>query len=193
MGEEWGSKSPFYYFCDLSAELAQSVTEGRRGEFAKFPQFADEKARKNIPDPCAAQTFEKSKLPWNERDQSWHKEILNHYRHLLAVRKEEIVPKLLHEHLHPQPQGTCQPATYDLFGEKALAVAWSMASHSRLMLFANLDDKNLHTASGAKLKEVLSRHNEFMQGRVIFESHKDSLASLASGKMKPWSVVWLFA
>src|SRR5690606_14138336 len=41
MGEEWGAKEPFYFFCDFEPELGRLVREGRRNEFARFPQFSD--------------------------------------------------------------------------------------------------------------------------------------------------------
>ena len=41
MGEEWGAKQPFLFFCDFSGELAEAVRKGRREEFSRFPEFAD--------------------------------------------------------------------------------------------------------------------------------------------------------
>ena len=46
MGEEWGCKTPFFYFCDLGPDLAPLVKEGRRKEFAKFPEFQDPAKRR---------------------------------------------------------------------------------------------------------------------------------------------------
>ena len=39
MGEEFGADQPFPYFCDFEPELAAAVRNGRREEFAKFPEF----------------------------------------------------------------------------------------------------------------------------------------------------------
>ena len=61
MGEEGASTSPFLYFTEHAAELAQAVRDGRRREFAKFSQFSDPKHLDKIPDPNAAVTFERSK------------------------------------------------------------------------------------------------------------------------------------
>ncbi|KGM30195.1 malto-oligosyltrehalose trehalohydrolase, partial [Inquilinus limosus] len=36
MGEEWGSRQPFPFFCDFEGELADTVRRGRREEFAAF-------------------------------------------------------------------------------------------------------------------------------------------------------------
>src|SRR3984893_18314103 len=62
MGAEWGSGRPFLFFCDFEPGLADAVREGRHREFAHFPEFRDEAARQNIPDPALASTFEGSKF-----------------------------------------------------------------------------------------------------------------------------------
>src|SRR5207247_8691574 len=64
MGEEWASVRPVAFFCDFEPGLSESVREGRRREFAHCPEFADEAARKRIPDPTASATFELSRLDW---------------------------------------------------------------------------------------------------------------------------------
>ena len=96
MGEEWGSKTPFLYFCDLGPELAPKVTEGRRGEFAKFPEFSDHKKRDAIPDPSDPHTFENSKLNWTDLAQSKHQHWYHYYQELLRKRRDIIVPLLAH-------------------------------------------------------------------------------------------------
>jgi maltooligosyltrehalose trehalohydrolase len=64
-GEEWGATSPFLYFTDhQDSELGRNVTEGRRREFTAFGWNP-----KEIPDPQAVETFERSKLNWSERDE----------------------------------------------------------------------------------------------------------------------------
>ena len=45
MGEEWGARQPFLFFCDLEPALRDAVREGRRREFERFPAFADPAAR----------------------------------------------------------------------------------------------------------------------------------------------------
>ena len=57
MGEEAGAREPFLYFTDHHDELADAVREGRRSEFAKFPEFSDPAARARIPDPNAPETY----------------------------------------------------------------------------------------------------------------------------------------
>ena len=61
-GEEWAASSPFQYFADHDdPELARAVSEGRRKEFAAFGWKPD-----LIPDPEKLETFQRSKLNWNE-------------------------------------------------------------------------------------------------------------------------------
>lgn len=62
MGQDFGASAPFPYFTDHEPALGAAVTEGRRREFASFRAFADERRRAAIPDPQAADTFERAKL-----------------------------------------------------------------------------------------------------------------------------------
>ncbi len=85
MGQEWAATSPFQYFTDLEPELGRLVTEGRRREFADFPEFAE--APDRIPDPQALATFEASRLRWRERAEPAHAAVLRLYEALLALRR----------------------------------------------------------------------------------------------------------
>ena len=62
--------------------LAEAVRKGRQAEFAPFVANASE-----IPDPQASQTFERSKLDWEERERGEHREIFEWYRQLIALRR----------------------------------------------------------------------------------------------------------
>ena len=49
MGEEWGSKAPFPFFCDFGGDLADAVRKGRRIELAwAYAEYGDE-----VPDALA--------------------------------------------------------------------------------------------------------------------------------------------
>jgi maltooligosyltrehalose trehalohydrolase len=83
-GEEWGARSPFLYFTDhQDPELARAVTEGRRREFAPFGWKSED-----VPDPQARETFECSKLNWNEREIEPHTGLAAWYRQLIQLRRE---------------------------------------------------------------------------------------------------------
>jgi maltooligosyltrehalose trehalohydrolase len=86
MGQEWAATTPFQYFTDLDGWFGRQVTEGRRREFAHFPEFADAQSARLIPDPQALSTFEASRLQWKERDEPGHRAVLELYRTLIALR-----------------------------------------------------------------------------------------------------------
>lgn len=94
MGEEWGSTTPFLYFCDFEGELAEAVRNGRRKEFESFPEFSDPEKQKRIPDPNAASTFLASALDWQDHLKLTHKAWLEHVKSLLTIRREWVVPLL---------------------------------------------------------------------------------------------------
>jgi maltooligosyltrehalose trehalohydrolase len=82
-GEEFAASTPFLYFADHDdPEMAKAVSEGRKREFAAFG-FAD----KEVPDPEARETFERSRLDWQEIDEGGHKQMLEWYRALIRLRR----------------------------------------------------------------------------------------------------------
>ena len=87
-GEEWASSSPFQYFtAHEDVELGRAVSEGRKSEFAAFGwEPAD------VPDPQDAATYERSHLRWDEIEREPHRDMLEWYRALLALRR--AVPSL---------------------------------------------------------------------------------------------------
>ena len=85
MGEEWGSSSPFQFFSSHpEPELARATAEGRKAEFAAHGWDADE-----IPDPQDPLTFQNSKLKWDEVGDADHGRLLDAYRRLIALRRDE--------------------------------------------------------------------------------------------------------
>jgi maltooligosyltrehalose trehalohydrolase len=82
-GEEWAASSPFQYFADHDdPQMARLVREGRKREFAAFGW-----APESIPNPEARETFERSKLKWDETDRGEHAEMLEWYRELIGLRR----------------------------------------------------------------------------------------------------------
>lgn len=129
MGQEWGAPEPFLFFSDLGPDLAPSVAEGRRREFARFPDFASPAMRARIPDPQAAATRDRSGLDWRHASEPAHREWLEVHRTLLRLRAEAILPLLAGE---PVP-GTMWKA----LGDTALEVAWTFPAGT-LRCVANL-------------------------------------------------------
>ncbi|MFO7727384.1 MAG: DUF3459 domain-containing protein, partial [Desulfonatronovibrio sp.] len=82
-GEEWGAASPFLYFtAHEDPELAEAVRQGRRREFSAF-DWPQEK----IPDPQSLDTFERSRLNWEEPQQELHAEILEWHKKIINLRR----------------------------------------------------------------------------------------------------------
>ena len=82
-GEEFAASTPFQYFADHEdPEMAKAVKTGRRGEFAAFGWKPEE-----IPDPEKVETFERSKLKWDEVHEGRHAEMLAWYQRLIELRR----------------------------------------------------------------------------------------------------------
>jgi maltooligosyltrehalose trehalohydrolase len=124
MGEEWGSKVPFPFFCDFKGDLAKAVREGRRREYAwAYATYGDE-----VPDPLSEATFKSAILDWESCEGS---ERLALVRRLLAVRRSEIIPRLA-------------AASFDHAGaidDGMLTAVWRLGGGARLALTANLSDE----------------------------------------------------
>ena len=91
MGQEWAAKTPFLFFTDHHPELGRQVTEGRRHEFAAFPEFNDPATLNDIPDPQCEGSFLRSKLDWEETRLPAHAGVLALYRDCLALRRSRAV------------------------------------------------------------------------------------------------------
>ena len=90
-GEEFGASAPFQYFTHHDEEaLARAVSEGRKREFAAFGW-----APADVPDPQDPETFRRSKLDWQELESGSHREMLQWYRDLIALRRQ--LPELAAE------------------------------------------------------------------------------------------------
>ncbi|HEY4470188.1 MAG TPA: malto-oligosyltrehalose trehalohydrolase [Stellaceae bacterium] len=128
MGEEWASRRPFPFFCDFGPPLDEAVREGRRREFAHYPEFADLEAQRHIPDPNAEATFAAARLDWSEPQEPSRARWLERYRELLSIRHREIVPRL--DRIAPG-------GSFRAFGPAALRVDWRFGDGSRLAVLAN--------------------------------------------------------
>lgn len=85
MGEEWGARTPWPFFCDHDGALAEAVRRGRRAEFAAHGWPADE-----VPDPQSAATFTAAKLDWKEAQDDRGAQLLAWTRSLVALRRDRL-------------------------------------------------------------------------------------------------------
>ncbi|MDN3515036.1 MAG: malto-oligosyltrehalose trehalohydrolase [Candidatus Brocadia sp.] len=127
MGEEYGEDSPFLYFvshCDPA--LIEAVRQGRKKEFSEF------KWQGEPPDPQNRETFLKSKIDWQKRNEGNHKILLAFYKHLITLRKTTpALSTLDKESLHVD----------SLESEKAVFVwRWKASNHVFLIFNFNRTD-----------------------------------------------------
>ncbi|NNH62234.1 malto-oligosyltrehalose trehalohydrolase [Rhizobium laguerreae] len=141
MGEEWGAKEPFPFFCDFDEDLNEKVRKGRREELSRLPGFD----ANDLLDPTAPSTFAAAKLDWSKLTSS---EILDFYRTLLDLRHRRIVPLL--------KGAGAGNAVYRSAGS-ALAVDWSLAQNRRLHLHANLGAEAAPLVSEQDVGETIFR------------------------------------
>ena len=122
MGEEWGSKAPFPFFCDFKGGLAEAVRKGRRDEYAwAYATYGDD-----VPDPLSEATFRSAVLDWEAGGGSG-RERLALVRELLAIRRRHIMPRLAAARF-----GEAHAADNGL-----LTADWRMGDGARLSLLAN--------------------------------------------------------
>jgi maltooligosyltrehalose trehalohydrolase len=128
MGDEWGARRPFPFFCDFTGELAEAVREGRRKEFAE----ATAQPHNEVPDPLAKQTVFRATLDWAAVDRPPHSSRLDLVKCLLTARKAFVVPRLPHL---LTGHGTAK------FDGLVLIARWAFDSGEALSLLANLGGK----------------------------------------------------
>jgi maltooligosyltrehalose trehalohydrolase len=165
MGEESASRTPFLFFTDHGAELADAVRQGRRNEFARFPAFADPAKREQIPDPNAQRTFEAS-VPHGDTVHGPSREAL--YRDLIALRRADIVTRL----------DGVRALDAKAVGPKSVVARWRMGDGSVLTLASNLGD------ASAVIKPL--------RGRRLFATSDDAATAAQSGTLSRYcTCAWL--
>jgi malto-oligosyltrehalose trehalohydrolase len=166
MGEEWAARQPFLFFSDFAGELGEAVRAGRRAEFRRFPQFADEQSRARIPDSEHEGTFLASKLCWEDLSLPGHAQRLHWYRRILGVRRTRIVPLL---------PLMARGGTSQVIADGAVFVSWLCRDGRKLRLEANLSRRDVEFPHGS--------------ARVIWH---EGVAPIDTA-LSPWSVRWTLA
>jgi malto-oligosyltrehalose trehalohydrolase len=166
MGEEQASVSPFLFFTDHNPHLARAVRDSRRREFAAFAKFSDPEYVAKIPDPNALETFERSKPAPHPAHAAVREEL---YRHLLALRRKEIVPRL----------DGARAVDANAMGAAAILARWRMGDGSTLIIASNFDAKPVQIAP--------QRH------RLLFAGSEGAGRGVEAGVLAPYSTVVLLA
>ncbi|MDP9401180.1 MAG: malto-oligosyltrehalose trehalohydrolase [Actinomycetota bacterium] len=138
-GEEHGEPAPFLFFTDhIDEDIAVATREGRRREFAAFAAFAGEE----VPDPQAAETFQRSKLT-REVDAA----LRDLYVRLLRVRRE-------------LPRGDVDDVAFDEAGR------WLRVRRGGFELVANLA-REAASVPAAGGEVVLATHEARFEGGAV--------------------------
>ncbi len=174
MGEEWGARHPFPFFCDFHGDLADAVCEGRRREFAAFPEFVDPAQRERIPDPNDPETVKSAVLKWDEPAKPKYSEWLKLHRQMLALRRERILPLL--------PLILPGKAFWKITQTTILVVGWPLHDDRVLVLAANLGLETLWIhpetlAANPRIEKIYASLNALME-------HEEKLV------LGPWAVYW---
>ena len=135
------------------------MREGRRKELSRLPGFDADEAS----DPTSPETFRSAKLDWSEPEQEDGARMMDFYRHLLALRREKIVP------LIASIRG--EKASHRSDGN-AVFVRWEAEGGKALNLRANLGSDWFSGAVPPKA------------GSVIFSLGEPDEA----GRLSPWHV-----
>jgi maltooligosyltrehalose trehalohydrolase len=143
------------------------VREGRRQEFAQFPEFADEATRASIPDPNAPKTFEASIPPFvdglSDEQRQWRDE----FQRMLRLRHDLLIPRL---------EGA-RSLGAQVLGQAAVLARWRLADGQAWTMYVNFSDQPV------KLPAVQNA------GTLVFESGEGAAQDLARGALSATSLV----
>lgn len=171
MGEEFCAVQPFLYFTSHRDEaLVKAVREGRRREFARFPQFADPALLEQIPDPNSFATFVSS-IP-EPGPAPGSAACLRRVAELLHIRKLHIAPYL---------RGA-RALEARAIGPKAVHARWRLSNGSVLNITVNLAEQ--------ALEESLDQLAQSAGADVLFDSG-GALEALAEGRFPGHAILAL--
>jgi len=164
-GEEFAASSPFQYFADHEdPEMAKSVKNGRQGEFAAFGWNPDD-----IPDPGKKETFERSKLKWDEIHEGRHAEMLEWYRKLIHLRRNSAS-------LNDGDMGHVNVQ----FDEKK---RWLTMERGLVKMFCNLGNAFVECGNPKRVPLLLVSHNdvEWVEDKIVLPPN--TLAILSADRV----------
>jgi maltooligosyltrehalose trehalohydrolase len=169
MGEEYGDDSPFYFFSDYhNPQIAAELRDHRR------QQFADFNWDREAPDPQQPSTFLDCILKWGQRHEAGHRQLLDWYRKLIALRKS-----------HPLLAGLSRKyLRADLLGATGLAVCRHSADHRQQLL-------TLFNFSAAALATIIPRYSSGPDAWTQLLNSTGAPEHLLPGnpiELPPWSV-----
>jgi maltooligosyltrehalose trehalohydrolase len=143
-GEEWAASAPFQFFTSHpEPDLGKATAEGRLSEFERMgwdPAV--------VPDPQDPETYERSKLDWDELGDGRHARLLAIYQALAALRR--TLPEL----------------TDPSFGEATVHDRLLTLRRGRVHVMVNLGD-TAETVAGAGEVVFRTRDDVSLEGSVV--------------------------
>jgi maltooligosyltrehalose trehalohydrolase len=160
-GEEFAASTPFQYFADHEdPEMAKAVLTGRKGEFAAFGWNPDD-----IPDPEKVETFQRSKLDWNEVHEGRHAEMLSWYRTLIHLR-----------HASPSLNDGEPGQTKVSFDE---AKRWLVMERGLVTVMCNLGTERVELKNARRLPLLLASSDDVGAEEGVVRLPPDTVAILS--------------
>jgi len=161
-GEEFAASTPFLYFADHDdPEMARLVSEGRKREFAAFGWDESQ-----IPNPEDMDTFQRSRLNWDEVGDGKHAEILDWTQRLIHLRRSSMS-------LNDGDRGHVKVQ----FNEEQ---RWLRLDRGLVSVCVNLGDGPTEFKAGEQYRLVLASDagSAFLDGRLVLPP--DALAILSA-------------
>lgn len=171
MGQEWGCRQPFAFFCDFEAHLSKRVNQARRRGFTTMPGFETAKSRRAVADSAALSSLQMSILDWHIGDNQASQDWLRFHRDLLSLRRQEIIPRLSGMVL--------TNTTAKQIGPQALKVDWQMGDDSRLSLLVNLGEATVDISTDKP------------EGQLLYATLDGVEHQNLANTLPAWSVIWL--
>ncbi len=163
-GEEYAASTPFQYFADHEdPEMAKTVLEGRKREFALFGWAAGE-----IPDPEKRETFERSKLNWSEIHENSHAGMLEWFTRLIHIRRSS--PSL--------NDGDAGHVKLRFDEEKR----WLVMDRGLVKIACNLGDETIEVENPGRLALLAASRDDVVWHDAMVTLPPDTLAILTGEK-----------
>ena len=145
MGQEWAAGTPFRFFTHHHAALGDRIAAGRRRELARLGELAH--AGSEVPHPQEEETFETSRLCWDELARAPHAAALALHRALLRLRKTE-----------PAVRGGAGAHRVEALDPATLVLRREAPGHPAIVAVVRLRDQGTcEGARGAAVRDLAGR------------------------------------
>ncbi|MFK7963893.1 MAG: malto-oligosyltrehalose trehalohydrolase [Burkholderiaceae bacterium] len=168
MGEEHAASQPFQFFTDFGGELGEAVRKGRRNEFKRFAQFADDASNAKIPDPEAVETMVASTLDTASRQSDEARDYQHFMTELLKCRRTQLMPLL-----EGEQSVTAQTRR---LGNAGFEITWSFENGAQWSLLGQLAE----TEQQGYVRPA---------GDLVWATRLTDAGGLAKGDLAGWTLM----